>query len=205
MRRLLSAAVALAAFVAVPAAGAWTWPAEGPVLRPFSLGPDVYAAGRHRGVDIGAALGTDVVAPAAGTVTFAGFVPNGGRAVTIQTADGYSVTLLQLAAPSVLRGTVVAEGAVVGTVGASVDAVTTEPHVHLGVRITSDPDGYVDPLGLLPARLPAAVAVPPPLVVDPPPVEAAPPAEEPLPPVEEPAPVEPVQEAPSPAETVPAT
>ena len=52
-------------------------------------------------------------------------------------------------------------------VGASVDAVTSAPHVHLGVRIAADPDGYVDPLGLLPA-----------LVLQPPP---APPSE-PVPP-----------------------
>ena len=48
------------ALVTPVAAGAhaWTWPAAGPVLRPFSLGADTYAAGQHRGVDIGAELGS---------------------------------------------------------------------------------------------------------------------------------------------------
>ena len=39
---------------------------------------------------------SQVLAPAAGTVSFAGSVPGGGRAITIQTPDGYAVTLLQL-------------------------------------------------------------------------------------------------------------
>ena len=162
MRRTLSALVLLAALVAAPAAHAWTWPAAGPVLRPFSVGPDSYAPGQHRGVDIGAELGSPVMASAAGTVSFVGSVPRGGRAVTIQTPDGYAVTLLQLGSTSVVRGSVVAEGAVVGAVGESADPGTSAPHVHLGVRVAADPDGYVDPLGLLPARSVVAVPVPAP-------------------------------------------
>ena len=103
MRRLLSVLILLAALATAPAAHAWIWPAAGPVVRPFSLGPDKYAGGQHRGVDISAELGSPVLAPAAGTVSFAGFVPGGGRAVTIQTADGYAVTLLQLRSTSVMR------------------------------------------------------------------------------------------------------
>ena len=148
-------AVVVASLVSTAGAFAWTWPAEGPVLRPFSVGPDPYAGGQHRGVDIGATVGSVVVAPAAGTVSFVGFVPGGGRAVTITTDDGYAVTLLQLGATSVERGLTVTEGAEVGIAGESSDAVTLQPHVHLGVRVAADPNGYVDPLGLLPAQQPA--------------------------------------------------
>ena len=149
MRRMLSVAVvaAIASLIVIPVAAGWAWPADGPVLRPFSLAEDQYAAGQHRGVDIGAALGAPVRAPAAGTVSFVGSVPGGGRAVTIQTADGYAVTLLQLGSTVVARGGTVAEGAVVGHVGESEDAVTQVPHVHLGIRVAADPNGYVDPLG----------------------------------------------------------
>ena len=97
-------------------------------------------------------LGEPVRAPAAGVVSFVGPVPSGGRALTIQTADGYAVTLLQLGSVAVARGSSVAEGAVVGQVGESEDAVTTAPHVHLGVRVAAEPNGYVDPVLLLPAR-----------------------------------------------------
>ena len=40
------------ALVAGPAAWAWTWPADGPVLRGFSVGSDKYAGGQHRGIDV---------------------------------------------------------------------------------------------------------------------------------------------------------
>ena len=187
MRRILSVLVLLAALVAVPTAHAWTWPTAGPVLRPFSLGPDSYAGGQHRGVDIAAELGSPVLAPAAGTVSFVGSIPGGGRAITIQTPDGYAVTLLQLGSTSILRGSVVTEGAVVGVVGESVDAVTSAPHVHLGVRVAADPDGYVDPLGLLPALLPQPVPASPPLIPEPQPASepalAVTPAEVPVSPV----------------------
>ncbi len=158
MRRILSAAAVLASLAVAPAADAWTWPVDGPVVRPFSLSADPYVGGQHRGVDVGATVGSEVRVPAAGTVSFAGAVPGGGRALTIQTPDGYAVTLLQLGSLSVARGAVVEEGAVVGTAGESVDAVTSVPHVHLGVRLAGEPEGYVDPLGLLPPRQSMALA-----------------------------------------------
>src|SRR5918995_3442905 len=144
MRRVLLAAVA--ALVFVPGAQGWTWPSDGSVLRPFVLGDDPYAGGQHRGVDIGGELGADVRAPASGPVSFAGAVPGGGKTITIQTADGYAVTLLQLAQILVVRGQVVGGGDVVARVGPGGDAITADPHVHLGVRVASDPNAYLDPL-----------------------------------------------------------
>src|SRR5438477_454513 len=67
MRRALIVVVA-AALVIVPGAGAWTWPVKGPVLQKFVLGDDPYAAGQHRGIDIGAPTGEPVLAPSGGTV-----------------------------------------------------------------------------------------------------------------------------------------
>ncbi|HEX4931103.1 MAG TPA: M23 family metallopeptidase, partial [Gaiellaceae bacterium] len=167
MRRILTVLVLLVALAAAPAAPAWIWPVAGPVLRPFSLGPDTYAAGQHRGVDIGAEVGSPVLAPASGTVSFVGSIPSGGRAVTIQTPDGYAVTLLQLGSTGVLRGSLVEEGAVVGAVGESADVVTSAAHVHLGVRVAAESDGYVDPLRLLPVLVPEPVPAPPPLLPEP--------------------------------------
>ncbi len=76
------AVVALCALVLPPsAAQAWTWPVDGPLLRPFSFDrAHPYAAGQHRGIDLGAPTGTDVLAPAEGVVTFAGTVPTGTAA-----------------------------------------------------------------------------------------------------------------------------
>ncbi len=125
---------------------------QGPVLQAFSYDEaHPYAAGQHRGIDIGAdAEGETVVAPAAGTVSFAGTVPTSGKSVTIETADGYSVTLTHLGSIGVAKGASVSEGGAVGTIGPSGTPEVDGPYVHLGVRLTTDANGYVDPLGLLP-------------------------------------------------------
>jgi hypothetical protein len=151
LRRLVLIVVVF--LVWTPVAYAWSWPVRGPVLQGFVYDEShPYAAGQHRGVDIGAdAAGEKVVAPAAGTVTFAGSVPTSGECVTIQTADGYSVTLTHLGSILVAKGASLAEGDAVGTIGPSGTPEFEEPYVHLGVRLTSDPNGYLDPLAFLPA------------------------------------------------------
>jgi hypothetical protein len=145
--------VLLALQVGVSPALAWTWPADGPVLRPFAFDPDSpYAGGQHRGIDVGAPAGTPVLAPAAGTVSFAGTVPGGGLTLAIRTPDGYSVTLVHLGAIGAAQGATVVEGGVVASVGPSGEPELPEPYVHLGIRIAAEPQGYVDPLSFLPAR-----------------------------------------------------
>jgi hypothetical protein len=172
----------------VPSAGAWTWPVGGAVLQGFTFDhAHPYAAGQHRGIDVGAAPGESVLAPASGVVSFAGSVPTSGRSVTIETPGGLSVTLTHLGSVAVARNDAVAEGAVVGTVGPSGTPEVDGPYVHLGVRAAADDQGYLDPLGLLPVLAPPvpalAPAVPPASVVAPapvaspaPPVSSAPPA-----------------------------
>ena len=161
----------------VPAAGAWTWPVGGPVLQGFSFDPaHPYAGGQHRGIDVGGDAGASVLAPAAGVVSFAGTVPTSGKSVTIDTADGLSVTLTHLGSIAVAKGGAVAEGAVVGTVGPSGTPELDVPYVHLGIRSAADPQGYLDPLLFLPvaAAPPAAAPAAAPVA---PPAAAAPPAE----------------------------
>ncbi|HEU5476489.1 MAG TPA: peptidoglycan DD-metalloendopeptidase family protein [Gaiellaceae bacterium] len=149
--RLLLPIVLLLAWA--PVARAWSWPVQGPVVQPFAYDEShPYASGQHRGIDIGADdAGQVVVAPAAGTISFAGTVPTSGLAVTIETQDGYSVTLTHLGSSSVSNGATVAEGDTIGTVGPSGTPEVDGPYVHLGIRLTADQNGYVDPLGLLPA------------------------------------------------------
>jgi Peptidase family M23 len=153
MKRLVALLPVLIALQAgVPPALAWTWPVDGPVLRPFVLGDDPYAAGQHRGIDVGSSANAPVRAPAAGTVSFAGTVPGGGRTLAVRTPDGYSVTLVHLGSTAVARGAEVAAGDVVGTMGPSGEPELPQPYVHLGVRRAADPNGYLDPLAFLPAR-----------------------------------------------------
>jgi septal ring factor EnvC (AmiA/AmiB activator) len=162
MRRLAVVSSSLFALLFPCGAQAWAWPIDGPVLRPFVFGSDPYAGGQHRGIDVGGAVGETVRAPVAGTVSFAGSVPAGGRALTIRTGDGYSVTLLQLGSIAVQRGAELGEGVLVGAVGESSDAATREPHVHLGVRRTVEEEGYLDPLAFLPERTRVVPAPAPP-------------------------------------------
>src|SRR4051812_10130394 len=147
-----------------PVAEAWSWPVQGPVLQPFSYDEaHPYDVGQHRGIDIGAsAPGDSVVAPASGTVSFAGFVPTSGESLTIETPDGYSVTLTHLGSIGVARGATVSEGAVVATVGPSGTPEQSVPYVHLGIRLTADALGYLDPLGFLPASEPPPTPTPTP-------------------------------------------
>lgn len=212
----------------VPSAGAWTWPLSGPVVQNFAFDrAHPYAAGQHRGIDIGAPSGATVVAPTTGVVTFAGTVPSSGISLTIETGDGLSVTLTHLGSLGVARNATVTEGSAVATVGSSGTPEVEGPYVHLGMRTSADAQGYLDPLTFLPPPFapppaPAPVLVPvsapapvpveqpatqpsaPPVAETPP--AASPPAAAAEPaPVAEPAPrtvVEPVPVEPVPVEPV---
>ena len=189
MRLLTLCAVLVAALIGTSAAAAWTWPVAGSVLRPFSRPRRLRrgaasAASTFRGDD-----GAPVLAPAAGVVSFAGTVPTHGRTVTIQTADGHAVSLTHLGRVAVVRGDSVAEGAPIGVVGTSGDPEWPSSYVHLGIRVETGADDYVDPMTLLPPRpvlpSPAAVASPAPV-----PEPAPAPVSTPVPtPVASPAPV----------------
>ncbi|MDQ3380480.1 MAG: M23 family metallopeptidase, partial [Actinomycetota bacterium] len=150
-------------------AQAWAWPADGDVLRAFSLGDNPYAGGQHRGVDIALGGVRTVRAPVSGEVAFAGSVPTHGLTVTILAADGYKVSLTHLGPLLVKRDDHVGEGSSVAEPGPSGTAEHEVAYVHLGVRIGAD-DTYVDPLSLLPSR--AAPTPPPPPVA--PPASASP-------------------------------
>jgi hypothetical protein len=194
MRRLLLLASLLAALAAAPSASAWTWPVDGPVLSTFLFDrAHPYDAGQRRGIDIGADPGTGVVAAAGGIVSFAGTVPGSGRSVTIQTPDGYSVTETQLGSIGAMKGTSVAEGAQVGSVGSNAS-------MHLGIRITSDPQGYLDPLAFLPPREPVVA----PVVAEPAPVPAEAPTEDAAPAVDQVAPADTASVEPAPTDPAPA-
>ncbi len=99
---------------------------------------------------MGGDAGETVRAPAGGVVTYAGTVPGSGKSLTIETADGWSVTLTHLGSITAKKDATVAEGDGVGTVGPSGEPELSVPYVHLGVRREADPQGYVDPETLLP-------------------------------------------------------
>ena len=135
----------VAGATAAPAAsaGGWTWPVVGPVIQTFDPPDTPYGSG-HRGIDIAASVGTTVVAPADGTVTFAG--PVGGYLfLTIDHGGGLSSTYSWLSEKLVRKGDRVLQGQPVASTGRGHPGAPI-PHLHLGVKL----DGaYVDPLSYL--------------------------------------------------------
>src|SRR3954454_1982345 len=132
------------------ASAGWTWPIRGPVLTPYRDGGDPYAGGQHRGIDIGAPVGSRVAAAVGGTVTFAGVVGSSGLTVSERTADGrFQLSYLHLSSIAVHRGDVLSAGAAVGGVGVSGRRSVAAPHLHFGVREAGTRDAYRDPLDFL--------------------------------------------------------
>ena len=122
------------------ASGTWTWPILGPVMRAYDPPASTYGAG-HRGIDIVATVGTAVVAPAAGSVTFAG--PVGGHLfVTVTHAGGLASTYSWVSALLVHKGDLVVAGQPIARSGSGHPGEAIA-HLHLGVKL----DGaYVDPM-----------------------------------------------------------
>jgi murein DD-endopeptidase MepM/ murein hydrolase activator NlpD len=150
VRRGLAVIAAVAAIlasstpaVALDEPGTWTWPVVGPIVDGFSPPDSPFGSG-HRGIDIAVAVGSPVVAPAGGTVSFAG--PVGGRRfVTIDHGGGLRSTVSFVEDLRVRTGDTVTAGQIVALSGTGhTDAPV--PHVHFGVRIG---DTYVDPLDYL--------------------------------------------------------
>lgn len=147
-------------------AGPWRRPVDGPLLRAFRLAADPYARGQHRGVDLGAALGSPVSSACTGRVRFAGRVPGGGRTVSIRCGP-LVATYQQLATIAVGAGQRVGRGARIGAIGPSSDPRERRPHLHLGARSIAS-GRYVDPMTLLAGAPPPALPQPAPDLVDPP-------------------------------------
>jgi outer membrane biosynthesis protein TonB len=176
MRRFLplTTALLIALLAPVPPAlAAWTWPLQGELITGYRNGDDPYAAGQHRGIDIAGAVGTPVVAAAAGEVRFAGVAGSSGLTVSVRTDDGFDASYLHLGAAHVRAGERVAAGQRLGVVGTSGVRSAQAPHLHFGVREAGSRHAYRDPLELLPpqsAPAPDAPAASP----QPEPVPAAP-------------------------------
>jgi len=158
MPRRLVLSLTVACLVAASPAAArerWLWPVRGSVIGRFQLGPDRFAAGQRRGIDIAAPLGAPVRAACSGRVSFTGTVGASGRVVAVACGP-LSATYLHLARVAVRRGAFLAAGEPVGTVGASGRPREATPHLSLGARVRVRAHGYVDPLRLLEADPPGA-------------------------------------------------
>ena len=98
----------------------------------------------HRGVDLRAVVGQQVVSPGPGSVTFAGRVAGRG-VVTIAHLDGLRSSVEPVTA-SVTVGTAVTAGQVIGDLADTAGHCAPSSCLHWGVR---DGETYVTPLRLL--------------------------------------------------------
>ena len=125
--------------------GRWRWPLlpRPPVLARFDP-PDVRWGSGHRGVDLGAGVSQEVLAPTDGVVTFRGVVVDRGVLV-IQTAGGLRTTFEPVDS-SLTVGTAVAQGQAVATVAATPGHCAPATCLHWGVLRD---ETYLDPLVLV--------------------------------------------------------
>lgn len=130
---------------------AYRLPVDDVVLRRFERPAQRWSRG-HRGVDISATVGTQVLAPADGVVTFSG--PVAGRGVLTIEHPGGLRSSLEPVAGGVGEGTVVLAGAVVGTVDDGGTHCGPVDCLHWGVRRGAE---YLDPLSLLPGASPVVL------------------------------------------------
>lgn len=89
----------------------------------------------HRGIDIFARRGTEVLASASGIVTYVGEQRLGGRCLWVTSADGTSFYYAHLDrwAPGLRQGMRVRRGDLLGYVGTTGNAVNTPPHLHFQI------------------------------------------------------------------------
>ncbi|MEL0626442.1 M23 family metallopeptidase [Salinibacterium amurskyense] len=145
-------AAATGASAPVSAEGGWNWPvgAPHPIIRPYIAPETPYSAG-HRGIDIGAGASTEVKAPAAGVVHFAGTVVD--RPVLSIRHSGGLITSYEPVTSALARGDPVAQGEIVGELQPGHCSVSC---LHFGVRLDGE---YVSPLNYLGA-IPRAILLP---------------------------------------------
>ena len=123
-------------------------PASGPLSSLFSTGryhPVLHITRPHKGIDIAAATGEPILAPAKGVVRFAGNKGNGyGNMVEIDHGYGYVTRYGHASKLLVAPGQHVNRGDVIALVGNT--GIATSSHLHYEVRMNGAP---VNPLNFV--------------------------------------------------------
>ncbi|MBL92297.1 MAG: peptidase M23 [Myxococcales bacterium] len=122
------------------------WPIRGWMTSRFGLRDDPYTGEKsmHSGVDLAAAAGTKVVAPAHGMVIFAGTRGAYGKMIIIEHGMGLVTHYGHLSKVLVRVGDEIERGQHIGAVGNT--GRSTGPHLHYEVRVDGipvDPEQYV--------------------------------------------------------------
>ena len=139
-----------------PVASSYIWPVKGEILADFSLevqafDPTMGDWRTHDGIDIAAALGTEVRASGTGTVVGVYEDDLMGTTVIIDHGNGVTSLYANLAGtPTVTEGQPVEVGAVIGAVGKTAKAESKRSD-HLHFEMTKDGTA-VDPMNYMPKQ-----------------------------------------------------
>ena len=128
--------------------GAFVWPCPSSTRVTSDYGtrvsPTTGASSNHKGIDIGAAYGADIVAAADGTVKAASYSSAAGNYVMIDHGGGLYTVYMHASSLVVSQGQTVSAGQVIAKVGST--GISTGNHLHFGVSLNGS---YVSPWSYL--------------------------------------------------------
>lgn len=128
--------------------GAFVWPCPSSTRVTSDYGnrlsPTSGASSNHKGIDIGASYGADIVAAADGTVKVASYSSAAGNYVMIDHGGGLYTVYMHASSLVVSAGQTVSAGQVIAKVGST--GISTGNHLHFGVSLNGS---YVSPWSYL--------------------------------------------------------
>ena len=128
--------------------GAFLWPCPASTRITSDYGnrqsPTAGASSNHKGIDIGAPYGSDIVAAADGEVIFSGYSNGGGNYIMIDHGGSLYTVYMHASSLCVSKGEKVTRGQTVAKVGST--GISTGNHLHFGVSLNG---AYVSPWNYL--------------------------------------------------------
>ena len=120
----------------------WPCPAGNRVSSDYGprTAPTAGASTFHRGIDIPASQGADILAAADGMVSYVGYEENGGGNYCIVNHGTISTVYMHASAICVQPGQEVIQGEVIAKVGST--GIATGPHLHFAISVDGE---YVNP------------------------------------------------------------
>jgi len=126
----------------------WPCPASSRITSGFGgrSSPTEGASSNHKGIDIGASTGTNIVAAASGEVVVSTYSYSAGNYVMINHGGGVYSVYMHASKLLVSAGDTVKQGQTIAKVGST--GYSTGPHLHFGIRVNGtyvNPSQYVRP------------------------------------------------------------
>ncbi len=126
----------------------WPCPSSSRITSGFGdrESPTEGASSNHKGLDIGASTGADIIAAADGEVVIATYSYSAGNYIMLDHGGGVSTVYMHCSQLLVKKGDKVKQGQLIAKVGST--GYSTGPHLHFGIRSGGtyvNPKKYVSP------------------------------------------------------------